>query len=363
MVHPRQRQILQALWHNRQLSQSQLHALLGIRKNTICSDVEELQAKGLLRVAGTEHLARGRPRTSLEIDPERRSVLGVSIQFGQVEIAELNLLGAAIGTPVQRSAQSTGELVRIASDLLATHIQPRAIGIGLSTRGLVDPVSHRVLLSGKDRDVELAPIDRAAGAVPVMVENDVHAMAARWLQTRGPEADETVLLVFMEDGQLGAALLVEGHPPASAIIGAHELGHTRLRVDTPVCYCGHRGCLERICSSAFVEQSDSPERPLLDHALRFDGSDARMNEMIELVGLGLANAINLLRPHRLVLASSLVGCERFIERLLQSVRAQTLEDFAGRLQIDSWDRPAAQSGETAAWLALLPLYRSGWTRG
>lgn len=360
MVHPRQSQILQALWRDGQLSQSQIHARLGIRKNTICEDVEQLQSLGLICVAGTEHLARGRPRTSLEIDPQRRSVMGVSIEPGRVELAALNLLGQPIATTESRSARSSGEVIRVARELIAAHASEQTLAIGLSAPGLIDPVEHRVLLSSMDSGVDLEPLYRAAARVPLIVQNDVHAMAARWLQSRGPEQDETILLVFLDDGRLGAALLVEGHPPASAILGAHELGHTRLHVDTPLCYCGHRGCMERIGSSAFLERNDSPARSLHEHAEAYDGSDARMNEMLDLLGLGFANAINLLRPHRLVLASPLVRCERFIGRLIQTMREQTLSEFSKRLRIDDWDQPASQSGETAAWLALTALYRPAW---
>ena len=43
---------------------------------------------------------------------------------------------------------------------------------------------------------------------------------------------------------------------------------------------------------------------LLDHVMRYDGSDPAIERMIDLLASGLANPVNLIRPHRVVLVRS-----------------------------------------------------------
>src|SRR5258706_450570 len=76
--------------------------------------------------------------------------------------------------------------------------------------------------------LSLKSVDDAAGARPVLLENGMPALAARWLLTHGAQADQEVLLVSIDDGRLGAAILSDGRPNRGCAIGGNELGHTRF---------------------------------------------------------------------------------------------------------------------------------------
>jgi predicted NBD/HSP70 family sugar kinase len=202
----------------------------------------------------------------------------------------------------------------------------------------------------------------------------MHALAVRWLLTHQAEQSQDVLLVYIGDGRLGAALLVEGRPNRGCLIGANELGHTRFPVEAERCYCGQVGCLERICSSAFLNgrigkdgengRDKLPDRraagSLFERIARYDGSDERLDQMTELLACGLSNAVNFVRPNRLVLVSELARYPAFNDRLLRQIRAGVLFELVDRVRIDVWDQPGAVSAETAGWLALAGLYQEGW---
>src|SRR5205807_3952274 len=157
------------------------------------------------------------------------------------------------------------------------------------------------------------PIYDVAGDLPVVLENDMHALAARWLLTHRA-AGQDVLLVLVGDGRLGAAILVDGRPNRGCAIGANDLGHCRFFVDTEKCFCGHVGCLERIVSTDFLLRQNGhagrngksitppPDGALLQRAAAYDGdpaSDPALNTILEYLACGLSNAINFVRPHRL----------------------------------------------------------------
>ena len=101
----------------------------------------------------------------------------------------------------------------------------------------------------------------------MILENNMHALAAWWSLIHQADIDEDVLLVSIGDGQMGAALLIEGKPNRGCAIGANELGHMRFFVDTEICYCGHPGCLERVCSTEFLRRRGVSSGTLFEHAL------------------------------------------------------------------------------------------------
>jgi predicted NBD/HSP70 family sugar kinase len=360
---PRQRSLLQAIWRAGRLSRRDLHELTGIRPNTVGSDAALLLKEGILRECTTRSLGRGRPRVPLEIDPARRHVIGIAIRPGHVEVGRLNLLGHLLDTPVSHSAQQPTAMISATCDLLEERKDDNTLGIGLSTPGFVDPVKRTILFSAmtaRGGAVSLKPAFDCAGKLPVVLENDMHALAARWLLTHQHEQDEDVLLVYFEDGQLGSAMLIGGKPNRGCVTGANELGHTRMPVDTEMCFCGHTGCLERICSTPFLHRHGPRASTLVQRAADFDPADEALHRLIELLATGFANALNFTRANRLVLVSELTRHTTFTRSLITAIRQRVLGEILERTRIDVWDQPAARSAETAGWLALASLYYEGW---
>jgi predicted NBD/HSP70 family sugar kinase len=215
----------------------------------------------------------------------------------------------------------------------------------------------------------------------------MHALAARWLLTHRADHQQDVLLVWIDDGRLGSAILVDGRPNRGCATGANELGHTRYFVKTERCFCGHTGCLERIVSSRFLEMRDREPRGTaatprrndragrhggngltprsLEHrAARFEafGGDRALDEMTNYLACGLANAVNFVRPHRLVLVSRFTRYRSFGDALFRLTRAMVLPQLVDRVRFDLWDEPGAGSAETAAWLAMAELLYGGWNQ-
>jgi predicted NBD/HSP70 family sugar kinase len=144
----------------------------------------------------------------------------------------------------------------------------------------------------------------------------------------------------------------------------------RFFVDTEVCYCGHPGCLERIVSTEFLRRRGVASGTLMEHAARFGSEGERINgnaaaakamgEVVDYLSAGLANAVNFIRPNRLVLASEMTRFPAFSDALLRATRARLLGQLVERVRIDLWDQVDSHSAETAGWLALASLYREGW---
>lgn len=363
MLNPRQQQILFAIRQHRRPSQAQIHEMLGIRKNTISDDIAELIALKLVRICGPQRLKRGRPRASLEIDPVSRHVIGLSMQAGRAEICLLNLMGEVIGEPRRAAVRGSRALIPAAAKLLAEAKSLETFSIGLATPGLLDLEKREVMMGILDPGPpyrSIKPLLAAAGKTPLVVENDVHAMSAKWLLSQTNGEQETVLMVFIADGQIGSALLVDGHPTPGCVIGSHELGHSRFPVKTRRCYCGQLGCLERIFSSDYLRDTVDERMPLATALGRFSEFESKLRPLISLLGCGIANMMNFLRPHRLVLVGEILSHPMARDAVTRSIRDQTLKALASRIQMQFWEQPALRSAEIAGWLALAAVYRPRW---
>jgi predicted NBD/HSP70 family sugar kinase len=361
----RRRRVLMAIWRAGAASQSVLHARTGIRANTVGRDLKTLANAGLLRPKPTRARGRGRPHVHYEIDPERRNVVGLALKRGQVEVGKLNLLGKYVRTPESRSAPTAARMLSPAGRLLGAYVDRNTLAVGVATPGFVDLEARSILVHPGFRTrgpVSLASVFRTAGRRAVVLGNDMHALAARWLLTQETGQDADTLLVHFDDGEMGAALLVDGRPNQGCATGANELGHSRFHIKTDPCFCGHQGCLERICSTGFLRLQRPRSESLDTRAAAYrKGRDRDLNEILKHLSTGLGNAVNFTRVERLVLVSRLLRHAPFLEALLKGVRGQFMAAMAQRIEVEIWDQPVLRLAETAGWLAIAGLLLPGWS--
>jgi predicted NBD/HSP70 family sugar kinase len=367
----RQREFLRLIWRENRLSRWELHQRTGVNPNAVGVEAATLLEMGILREAAPEPVGQGRPRVPLEIDTAVRDVVGLAISPGQVDVARLNLRGQLLGAATSKSLDDVSELVPAAQRMLKSTVREQTLAIGISSPGFLDAEKRAILFSSvvrRHQPMDVEGLFEPANGRPIVFENDMHALAVRWLLTHQAEQTQDVLLVYIGDGRLGAALLVDGRPNRGCLIGANELGHTRFFADVEKCYCGQVGCLERICSSAFLSANTNGrpgaaaprEGSMFERIARFDGGDPRLEEMSRYLACALSNAVNFVRPNRLVLVSELTRYATFSDRLLREIRAGILFELVDRVRIDVWDQPGAVSAESAGWLALAGLYQEGW---
>ncbi len=362
------RSMLRQLWRHGAQSRSDLHGLMGVVPNRVGAAAAAMVQAGLLRECEAQPSGGGRPRVPLEIDPEQRHMVGLTIWPGMVGVARVNLRGGLVGKPVARMvSEDSDRLVEAAAGLLAKTINEKTMGVGVSIPGFIDPGSGRILsgvfVSAHD-SLSLAPVIQRAGGLPVVIENDMHALAARWSLTHRAPAEQDVLLVNIADGALGAAVLIGGQPNRGCVSSANELGHMRYFVETDTCYCGQVGCLERVFSSEYLSRLDGADGveagALMVRLSRYRPGDEAVDVLLDYLSNGIANVANFIRPHRLVLVSELTRYPEASDVLTASIRRRLLGELVGRVRVDLWEQPVAHLAETAGWLALAGLYCEGW---
>lgn len=379
----RHRALLRAVRAFGPVSRKDLHERLNLRPNTVGELVEELVQEGLLCEGQPEPSGRGRPLVPLMIDRDRRTAVGIAVQSDRIQMTRMDLLGQRLGQSrsVRRSQRS-----RLSTDLTKAVAEaseaPGVAAIGISIPGLIDKAHDRVVLSAANAraaNIDWPALEKLA-RTPLVLDNDMHAVAAQWLLQDRIAAEEDTLLIYLNDGAVGSVLLVDGRPNHGCILGGNELGHTRYDEDTDICFCGHAGCLECIFSTAFLHRH-SDNRSLFDAAAAspphrdepgeqdsvLSGTALRQAPPIDRVrhhlAMGLANSINFIRPHRVHLISPLATCTPFRNALEKQLKSLVLAGLIDHVTIDWSSPPSDEFAQAAGWLALTPMYFDQWSRG
>lgn len=346
------------------LSRQQLHERTGLRPNTIGDVAGQLIERGLLAEGEPQAVGPGRPRVPLQIDDARRWVVGLAIKPGSVKGCRVNLQGRRIGRALSQPVRKKQPITEAAAAMLTRLLAPEAVAVGVTTTGLLDAESRRILFSTAlpdQRPASAQPIYDAAGELPLRFDNDMRAWAARWQLTHpAPPGtpSEDLLLVHFRDGAIGASLMIDGKPNRGCVVGGNELGYTHLPIGE-----GTKKLEDIFSSASLREHSPEVDGDLASRVVRFDPSDAALMRATDLLALALGNAANFVRPHRLVLASELTRHTRFYHALLDAMRRTLLAPVAERMRIDTWEDPAPQGAEAAGWLALDMIFRSAKATG
>lgn len=348
------------LWRKPGLSRRDLHELTQTHPTLTGNAIASLINRGLIREGPIATSAgRGRPQVPLEVDPDRLAFIGLAISPEGVRVARVNAVGHATSGETSVQARSGQSPIPSAAALLRRTVDDRVLAIGVSVTGLVLPLEGKILFSSAIADarpVSISPLRTAAGNATLVLQNDMHALAQRWVMCNPPTSGDS-LLVGVEDGRLGAALLLNGRPHGGVVSGANELGHTRLDVDTDPCYCGQTGCLERIVSTAQLARLGAPSGRTLNEVLAEPKRDAKVVErLLHLLLHGIANAVNFIRPHQLIIASPLVRHAVLADAVQTRLPAFFLPGLRDRVIVRTWEQSNVQSAENAAWLALADVF-------
>ncbi|MDB5326056.1 MAG: sugar kinase [Phycisphaerales bacterium] len=368
MLNETQRQLLQTLWEAGPLSRWELHERTGLTPNRVGTVVESLVAARLLRECTPEAIGAGRPRVPLEIDPSGRHLIGLALEPTGFTLCRLNLLGELVERIATPEVPDATRLIKSAATALGKAINPQTLGIGVTSTGFMDSQSRTLLLSSAtpgQKDVSLRPLYAAAADVPLVLGNDMHALAARWSLSHRTRATEDTLIVWFDDGRIGAAVLVDGRPNRGCFTGGNELGHMRFFADTERCFCGQTGCLERVFSNSFLKRHARSKLPALEMGLmkrleRLHAADEVIHLVMNHLCTGLSNAVNFLRAQRLILISPLAESSRLRQAVLDGTKALLMPPLDRAVSIEFWDQPAVTAAQNAAWLANAELLWTGW---
>lgn len=203
---------------------------------------------------------------------------------------------------------------------------------------------------------------------PVYIDNDVRVnLYGEWLYGAGTKA-KNIILITLGTG-LGSGIVMDGKVLYGATASAGEIGHMNMYRNGRPCKCGSSGCLGRYVSAtgmvtSFIEKLKTGRNSIIEEWVSHDINTIKssmisnaydlkddlaievMHETGELLGYGLANAINLFNPEIIIVGGgmSLAG-----DRLLNSTR-ETIKNHSLRTSAEACKVVQSKLGDSAGML-------------
>jgi glucokinase-like ROK family protein len=354
------RAVLLTLLHEPSLSRVQLAKRTELSNTTITNLVAELIEQGIVSEDGkSKHAPEGtrpvgRPRTGVRLEPGACFVVGIHIGVGIFRVAIANLRNEIL---YKQSHEFDIKLPALkVLDQIALSVEEtiassqverdRILGVGVGASGLVDFQFGTIVMAPNLnwRDIPLKEYLQKAVKLPVVVDNNVRAMAFGETHFGAGRDVNSLAFVYGRIG-VGAGLTYKGQVYRGSAMGAGEIGHTIMLLHGgEPCRCGNSGCLETLVSEvAILRQAEhiaqqNPEgilartmreRQDLDPIERVftaarQGDEAVRSMLAErayYLGIALVNLVNLYNPELIILGGIFAqGKDFFLEPALNTVR-------------------------------------------
>jgi glucokinase len=254
---------------------------------------------------------------------------GTKIAAGVVGPDGTILKRTQVPTEAGKEDAIVADIISIARELASA--DPDVVAVGVGAAALVD-VERGVILGGPNlayRDVAITEKLASELGHPAIVDNDAN-VAALGEAAYGAGRDAADQVMVTVGTGIGSGIIIGGHIYRGHFGTGGELGHMVIDPDGPVCSCGNRGCWEALASGraigrlarqrveggagADILAAAGGNLEAITGELVGDSAEAGspfardvLNEAGRLLGIGLANIVNIFDPEIIVLGGGAVA--------------------------------------------------------
>ena len=364
------------------ISRVDLAERTSLGRSTITGIINLLSREGLVVPVGSAESSGGRKPELLQLNAKARHVLAIKLAPGLITLALTDLHARVLerrDQPMAAGADPPAALnlvVQGVKALLAVRgvLPDQVTGVGAVLPGIVDSqtgISRSTLLRGWENLPVRRMLEERLGR-PVFVDNDANAFALAEHWYGAGQGFDHLLAVTVGIG-VGAGLVMGGSLYRGARWGAGELGHCTIDETGPLCTCGNRGCLEALAGDSAVQRlarqvmesgvnttmlelvGGDPAaitREVVVRAAQLGDRPARrvLESIGQHLGIGLANAVNLLNPEAIVVGgeAAMQAGDLLLDPLRHTLRARSFSVLGdgvhvvpARLGADAWLMGAA----------------------
>ncbi len=216
--------------------------------------------------------------------------------------------------------------------------------IGIGSPGTIDE-KEGVIIYSNNFNWENVPIIaelRKHIALPMKIANDADAAALGETLAGAAKGCSNAVLITLGTG-VGGGVIIDKQIFAGPLIGGSEFGHTVIVYNGISCTCGRKGCLETYASASAllritkekvfetsegklssVYQMCNGKQEEVNGKMPFDAAQSGdligkeiVEEYLEYLACGIANAINIFRPEKVILGGGVSAQGENISKPLQ----------------------------------------------
>ena len=355
-------EVLRAIATYGPVSRAQLARDLGLSGPTLTQATKYLFDRGLITEVKQSPSTGGRPATLLGLVANAGQVLGIKLADNHAVGVCVNLQSEILWSFEEPFSSRGEEAIKELIALLKKHtkkIKGQLLGIGIGIPGVVSPIdsgtANSAMLGWNNVNVGKRISD--ALNTPVLLENDVNTLAVtESLYGHGRDVSNFITITLGRG--IGMGLVINGELYAGSY-GAGEFGHVNAVNGGVKCECGKFGCLETVASSPAIHDaavaagyiSKSASMSKLWDLARKDKKIANdlFKEPAELLGIALANVINVFGPELIFLSGEGVeGWDLWEKSFKKALAAHVVSTMNGfDIEVDPWDDAKWALGATA----------------
>lgn len=337
------------------VTRAALRAALGASPSTISGAVRELQLRGFVTESGSDVSTGGRKPRFLDLTPSLGSVLAADVGAINIRVAAADVRGRilerrTLPTPAEPDrARFRRHLLTALAEVAAEAPKP-VLAVAVAVAGIVDEATREVSLATVpgwppgDPALWLAEL-----GAPVFVENEANLGALGDYARAGARGPGAVLFVAIGAG-IGAGLIIGGELYRGATGSAGEIGFLRRSLDSPPYELEHEaaaGAVVRLYRDRGGDSSCETAEDVFACATAGDpAAEAAVAAVVDELAVGIANAIIVVDPERVVLGGGLGASSAQVLEPLRERIAQLVPSMP-ELVVSELGPDAALAGATA----------------
>ena len=271
---------------------------------------------------------------------------GTALKFGVVDHAGKVITESQVDTP-----ESLERLLQILEEIweeLKNDHRHRILSVGFGIPGIFSAKEQKILQSPNYPDLDNFAIVPALSRfvdIPLFINNDANMAAYGEYRCGAGKNAHSLVLLTIGTG-VGTGIILNGDIWEGACGFAGELGHAVVNPQGEPCKCGSRGCLEtEVPAPKIVKNYQAYSKSRKTITAEEVAQRARNNEKPALqafaeagyyLGLGLALAINLLNPEKILIGGGVMKSAEFL--LPSAIEEAAKRSFKGSFQCCSIER-------------------------
>jgi len=311
--------ILKLLRERGTLARADLAKELGMTRNTASNIVTDLLQAGLVVETEFRRSGAGRPGLLLELAPNGGFAVGAEIDINRIIVIAADFNGEilweqSIGISPSKSQENC---IIIAEQLVQDALEwgksegLNPLGIGLGLAGLVDSengmLTYAPTLNWTGVPFKARWEERFK--LPVFLDNEANTAALGYHAYSDRSKAKNLAYLSIGVG-MAAGLMLEEHLFHGTNGFAGQAGHMKIRTDGEDCTCGDKGCWgTEVGIAALMRKAKLSNMDLQTVAQALRNQDAKLipviDEMAEMLGLGIANLVNLFNLDTVVLGGAM----------------------------------------------------------
>ena len=311
--------ILKLLRERGTLARADLAKELGMTRNTASNIVADLLQAGLVVETEFRRRGAGRPGLLLELASTGGFSIGAEIDINRIVVVVVDFKGNILWEETARIEPTLpkDEIIATAEQLVQSALDwgtgenLKPLGIGLGLAGLVDAeggcLTYAPTLGWNN--IPFKTMWESTFGLPVHLGNEANTSALGY-HTYADRSGIRNLAYLSIGAGMAAGLILEGHLFQGSGGYAGQAGHMKIRIDGESCTCGDHGCwVTEVALPALVRKMGTPNIDLGEVARLLRNNDAKTHaiiaEMAEMLGLGIANLVNLFNLDCVVLGGAM----------------------------------------------------------